>query len=341
MRIAIVGGGLAGCAAAYVLKRAGADVAIYEASDRLASAASGNVVGLYNPRFGAEASPQTEFYARAYQHALEVIGGVEEVNQHALGSLHLITDEKKERRFFKTYKTWKGYGFTDADMRLVDADEASRIAGVGVDQGALYLPRGGSVSPAALCAVYAHGVEVHYNVSAIPQGDVVILAGGAGMIGHPLLAPLDLRSVRGQVSYIAANAQTRRLKTHVIYGGYVSPEVDGRHVVGASFQRLLSHCDISPADDADNLAKLRDALPDMDAEFDIVDHRAGVRCSARDYFPVVGHMGGGIYVSLAHGSHGIVSSILAAEILVAEILGLPQKVSDECVAALSPARLMR
>lgn len=50
-RIAIIGGGLAGTSCAYVLKQYGFEPVIYEAGDKLAYGASGNEVGLYNPRF--------------------------------------------------------------------------------------------------------------------------------------------------------------------------------------------------------------------------------------------------------------------------------------------------
>ena len=339
MRVAIVGGGLAGCAAAYVLKDAGAEPVIYEAAGALGTGASGNMRGLYNPRFGAEASPQSEFYALGYLRALEVFAKAPDIGWEPSGCLHLMNDEKKARRFPKTVESWKQFGFDAGDMRLVNADEASEIAGIDIPHDALLLPRGGSVSPRELCQFLSHDIEMHYNVDAVPDGDVVIFAGGAAMRDHDVLQGLDLRAVRGQVSYAAANAQTKALKTHITYGGYVSPAIGGRHVVGSTFQRWLSHDDLLLEDDQDNLAKLRGALPGFEG-VEIVDQWAGVRCTSRDHFPVVGHLRDNIYVSSAHGSHGIVSAIMAADILAGMILGLPKKVSDECLAALSPRRLM-
>ena len=70
MRVAIIGAGLAGTALAYVLKQGGAEPVIYEASGNIASGASGNDVGLYNPRFTAEQGPEQAFYSDAFFKAI-------------------------------------------------------------------------------------------------------------------------------------------------------------------------------------------------------------------------------------------------------------------------------
>ena len=59
MKAAIIGGGLAGCALAFSLKQAGVTPVVYESASRLAAGASGNSIGLYNPRFTAERVAET------------------------------------------------------------------------------------------------------------------------------------------------------------------------------------------------------------------------------------------------------------------------------------------
>ena len=106
MKIAIIGGGLAGTACAYVFRRAGLEPVLYEEAAALASAASGNEVGLYNPRFTAEKGPEQEFYAGAFFEALKVFGELDGIDWNPYGALHLVNDEKKGKRFPQTARTW-------------------------------------------------------------------------------------------------------------------------------------------------------------------------------------------------------------------------------------------
>ncbi len=333
MRVAIIGAGLAGCALALFLKRAGAEPVIYEAGAEIAPAASGNPAGLYNPRFTAEFGAEAEFYSAAFALALEIFPGLGDVGWRACGALHLITDEKKEKRFSQTVRNWPA-----PEMRLVDAREASEIAGVEIAHDALYLPRSGLVSPRTLCTAYAADVEILFNapVSSLPPADAVVLACGMGVAGF--FPDLALRAVRGQVSFVKASSRSAELKTNICYGGYISAPVEGVHMAGSTFQRWLDHTDILPEDNADNLAKLERAVPAL-AGLEIAGARAAIRTTSPDHFPVAGQAGENSYVSAAHGSHGILSTLMTARILTDMILKQPPRVSQRVIERLSPKRI--
>ncbi len=346
MKVAILGGGLAGCAAAYVLKRAGHEPVIYEAGAALSHGASGNPVGLYNPRFGAEWSAQSQYFSRAFFHALEVFPTLSDIGFDPAGCLHLINDEKKQTRFEKMLESWK---WDAADMRIVSADEASQIAGIEIGRDALYLPRSGTVSPPKLCAAYAKDVEVRLNVvrdpAVKPQDDAlfkdagaVVLACGPALRHFEATKDLDLRAVRGQVSMIRADARSEKLACNLCYGGYITKASGGQHMVGSTFQRWLDHSDEMDADDADNLEKLGANIPYFLQYFELSGHRASVRTTSRDHFPVVGQLSDKVYVSTAHGSHGILSSLMGAEVLAAMITGAEPVFGGDVISALSPAR---
>lgn len=341
MQINIIGGGLAGCALAYVLKQAGAEPIIFEAGGHLASGASGNAVGLYNPRFAAQYDAVGEFYSTAFFEALKVfeIFG-DDIDWNPCGALHLMCNDQKLRRFPKTVASW---GWADGDMRLVDKAEASDLAGVAIDYECLYLPRAGTVSPRKLCEVYARGVEVHLNTRIDDlydlDGDATILACGYGALDFPQAAFLPLRPVRGQVSYVQSSGDFGALKTALCYGGYVTPAINGVHCVGATFERQTNHREIKDADNDANLGQLFEAIPALNWGVSIVDQWAGVRTASRDHFPVVGMLGEGLYVSTAHGSHGVLSSLLLAKILTESILNHKNHVvSDSVFQALSASR---
>ena len=337
MKIAIIGGGLAGCALAYALKETGESPVVYEAGPELASGASGNSTGLYNPRFTAQRSPESEYYSAAFSLVQRVFKKFDDIEWNSCGALHLINDEKKEKRFAQTVKNW---GWDKDHMRLVDHDEASEIAGVQIRQDALYLPQSGSVSPKKLCEAYMHDVDFHLNapvenLDAI-DADVKILA--CGPAAHKFAPDLPLGKVRGQITEVSSTAASEKVKCTICYGGYFSPAMNGTHIVGSSFQRWLDHSDIIEQDDQDNIQKLSDNIEGLAEGLDVKGHRASVRATSKDHFPIVGRLDSGLYISAAHGSHGILSTLMAAQLLSDMILERPYCLPSDTIEALSPNR---
>ena len=233
-RVAIIGGGLAGTACACALKNTGAQPVIYEASAELASGASGNRLGLYNPRLAAEKTPESEYFISAFNRALEAFECLSDVDWNPCGALHLITDEKRETRYNKMVKNW---GWSEDEMRIVSPQETSEIAGVQIDHEALYLSRSGYISPQKLCSALAKDVEVHLDTKIVSlddlEADAVIIA--SGMASQVFVPDLELRAVRGQITYAKATKQSENLKAAICYGGYCAPALDGQHIVGSSF----------------------------------------------------------------------------------------------------------
>ncbi len=343
MRVNIIGAGLAGTALAFMLKRAGVEPVIYEASSSIASGASGNEVGLYNPRFAAQLDAESIYYSEAFALALEVFEGFgDAVNWTPCGVLSLMHDERKRKQLYKTAASW---GWSQNDMRICSASEASEVAGIDVPLEGLFLPKSGNVSPRKLCSEYARGVEVHLNYKVIDlnelEGDATVLACGIGVLGFEAAAELPLKAVRGQVSYVAQSELSQNLKTVISYSGYIAPAKNGVHVVGATFQPWFTHSDLIAEDNLTNLSRLFTALPTLETEYEVVDNRAAVRTTSRDHFPVVGQIGDDLYISTAHGSHGILTSLKSAKILANKIVLGRYSASEGVVAVLSPERFRR
>jgi tRNA 5-methylaminomethyl-2-thiouridine biosynthesis bifunctional protein len=339
MRVAIIGAGLAGTALAYVLKQAGAEPLIYEASGSIASGASGNDVGLYNPRFTAEQGPEQAFYSDAFFKAIEVFKALPDIDWNPCGALHLVPDEKKAKRFPKTVENW---GWGENEMRMVSPQQASDIAGVEITKDCLYLPRSGIVSPRKLCVAYSQGVEVNLNTVihdlSFIEADAIVLAAGMECLNFPEGMDLPLKAVRGQISYFRQTEVSSRLRCTLGYSGYIAPAIGGVHCIGSTFQRWLSHTEIIPQDDTDNLEKMMTNIPSLKGEYNLTDCRAAVRTTAHDHFPVIGKLTEGVFVSTAHGSHGILSSLMGAHIISNMILKNKEKTPDDVLAALNPYR---
>lgn len=344
MKIAIIGAGLAGTALAYTLKQAGVSPEIFEAGETIAGGASGNPIGLVNPRFSAHRNPESDYYTSAFSTAVRLFETIQKQNDigwKKCGALHLMVDEKKQKRFPQTLENWN---WPDEHMKFLNKQEASDIAGIPLNHDALYLPDSGLVSPQKLCNFFAKDCPTHLNtpIKSLNEidSDITILACGSAMLNFEETKDLPLKPVRGQITQIKATKTSQNLKCNLGFGGYCSPAIDGIHTLGATFQRWLDHSDILEEDDQDNINKLRQFIPVLSDDFKITGHRASVRTASKDHFPVVGKLPGfeNIYISTAHGSHGIVSSLAAAQLTTDMILKHPLSQSLYTVNTLSPAR---
>lgn len=337
--VAIVGGGLAGTAAAFVLKRQGIAPVIFEKESALASGASGNLTGLYNPRLSAQRTAESDFYTAAFAQAFRTFNEIRrghDVAFNPCSSLHLFTDADREKRLRGADENW---GWHKTHLHLLDSAAASRRAGVTLGHGALALPDAGTISPAALCRAYADGIDLRLNETPdietlCENHDAVILANGAAAAAF---LDLPVHTVRGQVTRIGTLPEVYGLKTNLCFGGYLSPRQNGEHMLGATFQRWLDDCNVKDGDHEDNLRKLQGVLPGLSRPA-VTGGRAGLRASSKDRFPVIGHLHNNIYVSTAHGSHGIVSSLAGAHLMADLMTGAPRSLSRATARALSPGR---
>ncbi|WP_018952411.1 bifunctional tRNA (5-methylaminomethyl-2-thiouridine)(34)-methyltransferase MnmD/FAD-dependent 5-carboxymethylaminomethyl-2-thiouridine(34) oxidoreductase MnmC [Thioalkalivibrio sulfidiphilus] len=199
---------------------------------------------------------------------------------------------------------------------------------------------------------------------AITRAPRVVLANGAGMPGlHPGIEP---RPLRGQLSVIEASRITRGLKRVLCYEGYLTPATRSGHVCGASFVRGDRDTRLRPEEHASNLAGLRRVWPDALGELDPpMAGRAALRFNAPGRLPLAGPLPGmvafercygelhhgrrpdsypgapllpGVYTSLAHGSRGLTTAPLSAELLASLMHGDPLPLPRDLVEALHPAR---
>ncbi len=332
--IAVLGAGLAGVACAHVLKSYGYIPTLYDPSG-IAAGASGNALGLVNPRLNALRTAESDFYTGAYALAARLFPIMPDIDYRRTGALHLATNADREKRFMQTQANWQ---WATEHMQWLDQAEAGERAGIALEHAALYLSDGASLSPRKLCAALAQDAPL---IKTAPAGidalsaDAVILACGAAARAY---CDLPLQTVRGQITEIAASPASCSVRANLHYGGYLSAAQDGRHYVGATFQRWLDHAETLAEDNARNIAQMQSALPALQGDFHVLSARAGIRCASPDHRPMIGMLREGVYISLAHGSHGIVSSLAAAHLLADRLRGGVRSVSLETEKILSPGR---
>ncbi len=202
----------------------------------------------------------------------------------------------------------------------------------------------------------------------IAHAPVVVLANGYSANRFDLCRWLPLTPVRGQLSYLPVTETSSRLKVAVCYEGYVIPGEGGRHYVGATYDTRDLSLAVRRADHEHNLSALRMRLPDFTAvDAGGLDGRVALRTSTEDHLPCIGPVPDeryylehyadlsdgkpanlyppaayhpGLFVSVGHGSRGLTSSWLAAEMIAAQIDGGVAPVPRDMAQMLHPGRFL-
>lgn len=363
----VIGGGIAGCAAAHALAQRGISVTLIERAPQLATAASGNPRGILHARFGAGDNPLHCFVLAAYGHTLGLLDDVLPVDGESrseCGLLQLACNEVETKRVGRLAEHEQPVHL----MQFVDAAQATQLAGIEMSYGGLWFPSGGWVVPPTLCAKLAnaahikqclgHGVDAlektqaGWRVSGCDaqgkawnvQADVVLVCCAHAAKKLEQFAPFPLIPVRGQISIMPETASSKVLQAVVCGDGYCAPAAEGVHVMGATHAFDDESTEVREKDHVENLAKLNEYAPALHHALGEAEHlsgRASVRCSAPGSMPLVGAVQHGLYCSLAHGTRGLLSAGIAGEVLAAQICGQLPPLPASILAALDPLPRVR
>ena len=365
-RAAVIGGGLAGCAAADSLAQRGWQTTLIERREALAAEASGNPQGVLYARLSAHGTPLGRLVQAGYQHALRLLRERLPCDGESWSDcavLQLAFDAQEARR----HAALLALGLPPDLLRGASAEEASALAGVELARGGLLVPGGGWVHPPALCRELAShdrialhdrreavelqrspdGWRVLQADACIAETPVVVIAAGAASAGLPQTSHLPLRLNRGQITLLPATPASAVLRAVLCGEGTAVPARGGLHSTGATFARAPGTA-VTAADHAQNLAMLArlspvlyDALGGATLDPARLAGRAGVRCGSPDYLPLVGPLDEsrtGLLVSTAHGSRGLITAPLSGEVLASWLEDEPAPLPDDLMQALLPGR---
>ncbi|ALM51438.1 bifunctional tRNA (5-methylaminomethyl-2-thiouridine)(34)-methyltransferase MnmD/FAD-dependent 5-carboxymethylaminomethyl-2-thiouridine(34) oxidoreductase MnmC [Halomonas huangheensis] len=204
--------------------------------------------------------------------------------------------------------------------------------------------------------------------------DQVVIASALGARHFPQSANLPLQPVRGQVSRLALAENMPAPSRVICAGGYVAPPLDGWLTFGATFTPNSSNSEVCSEDHQANLAELDQTLPGYPARLaaagqslaiDDLQGRAGIRAASPDKSPYAGPVPDeaawrtdyatltkdatriaaipgkhhpGLWISAAHGSRGLASAPLCAELLASRICDEPLPLEAPLADHLHPGR---
>ncbi len=302
--IAVIGAGMAGCAAAHELVKAGFKIHIYDKNSDIAEAASGNAAGMLKPYLTADANASDLFHTRGFSETLNFL------EQHLdnkklfkmTGALHVLSKEREQARYQRVFAKRE---LPEALAKQVTAEEGEALSGIQVKHNGIFYPKACLVSPKEFCRVLLESIEgnvtlhLNHEVNKLSQTednlwrvndveyayDAVVVCGGAEAIkGLFQTKEIPVYAAEGQVSHINLD---ENIKCILSDKGYLMPEFNGQQTLGATYRESNdSSGELRDQDHQDNLAYLNEILGHKNCK--VLGGRVAARCVTSDHMPIVG-----------------------------------------------------
>jgi glycine oxidase len=346
--VAIVGGGVMGCAIALRLAQRGLAVTVIERGIPGAEASSA-AAGILGPQWEADgAGPLLDLGLRSralypgFAAELRELSGID-IGFAKAGLLEVAFDEAGARALAARCAWQRGRGLRG---ELLDAGQVHAVEpqlGPGVraglrlsDEGhvnARALARALSQSAAIAGAKFLQGHYVRRVVTAggrvtgveldgetLPAKMVVIAAGSwSSLVEGGGVPPPTIRPARGQMVAIEMRPPLFR---HVIAahgGGYLVPRLDGTVLAGSTLEMVGYRKEVTVAGLSQILAMVRALIPQLD-HAPVVETWSNFRPYTDDHLPVLGRTGvEGLVLATGHYRYGILLTPITAQ-LIAELI---------------------
>jgi len=381
----IIGAGVAGLSLAYALVQRGWAVTILDKHGDSEKEASSNPAPIVYPRLSINNDVDTEFFTAAYCYALYVFKSLQIKSQRRFwfddGLLQLM-DEKRIIQIINKFQ------FNSDFISIVDGPIDCTVVAKKAGQVTVNYASAGVVLPAILCDVLKNECGNKLNIvdaeitginydgrswqclrdsKLIKEAEVLVIANGTGVNNLGLSLKFPVEAIRGQVVELSENQASRQIKKTINADVHITPKINGKHYLGATYARNNAKLDVSQKENRELLSSLNKIYPDVFKEDDYCETWVGFRAMSKDRVPIVGAVPdeyffnkeyadirhgsttktyspasylNGLYVSAAHGSRGFTSSFISAEIIASQIMGEPFPVNKKILDYLSPSRFI-
>ncbi|MBA2652326.1 MAG: bifunctional tRNA (5-methylaminomethyl-2-thiouridine)(34)-methyltransferase MnmD/FAD-dependent 5-carboxymethylaminomethyl-2-thiouridine(34) oxidoreductase MnmC [Tatlockia sp.] len=298
----VLGAGLAGCYTAYALAKRGWKVTLLDEQSKVGLGASGNRQAILYPKLSAYRSPLTAFMLMAFMYACRVYNQF--LTSAAIGELSgylQLAFNEKERLSQESLAKW--LHFYPELGQMVNAEEASNLAGIKLGTGGLFIAKSGWLDSQALCQLLKHTKNIAWSPNTsiselayqdglwhagIHSAEVLVLANGYQATQFVQTNHLTLKPIRGQITLIATNSQSESLKIPLCGDGNILPVYQNLHSLGASYHLGNTEKGSDHSDDCENLSRLAKIPTDIKWSNEIKANWVGLRAATTDYLPLVG-----------------------------------------------------
>ena len=354
----IIGGGIAGCTLARLAAERGIAVTLVERGE-IASGASGNEAAVLFPPLPKRWTEPAAWYFAGYDFSLRTYtrwqseGLAFPFAQPGMLRLPRHAEEEAVLREMESR-----LGLDSAIAHWIEQDEACEKTGVACPRGGAWFPQGSWLSPQVLCrallehpAITTHTHTVIEKLTRTATGWQATRHGGSHFTAQHCcitsaqesnaLLPqygLTLHAVGGQVSVFSAADAKTSLRSILCHKGYVIP-AHGHYLIGATYDHD-ARLEVTAENHARNHAEVETFLPGW-LHGDAMRGRVSLRATTPDRLPYVGALEDGLWISAGHGSSGMLSAPLAAEMIVSSICEVQLPLTLPLAAAVAPQRFKR
>jgi tRNA 5-methylaminomethyl-2-thiouridine biosynthesis bifunctional protein len=374
---AVIGGGLAGGCVAWALGKRGVRVTLYDSEDTVCAKASGNMFGVVMPYLALKPSSLLTVYSAGYNYTQKLLRDTSILRDHffQVGALQLPSLARFSELFthskaIPSERAIHGISSKEAG-RLAGTTihtDALYIPDAGFLQPSQFIaallatvdPRVAirCTSPVAKILQLSDGTwQLYRSDNEVLQSvDGVFVCTAFEASRFEQLSHLPLEPIRGQTSLVRSSGASSLLKKVVCYNGYVTPASKGVYLLGAHYRHHDLRGEVDDGDTCDVLARCSRWLPELQVRAeDVVSSRVCFRASTFDRLPYAGEVpfkgsfsdsswlgrpsSSGLYASLGHGSRGLLSAPLSAEIAARKALEEDLGDLQDVAALLTPARI--
>lgn len=357
----VIGAGIAGASSAFALARKGIEVEVLDREAIPGSGSSFNPAAVVRPFLSLDPGIRNRFGLAAFVYAVCLYRELSQripCGWRETGVLQLAKDSEQRDKLSRAIDMVQ---LPDDLVRLVDAEEATRLCGVSLNEEGVWFTSAGFVEGRKLCdalissttpsIVFRGNADVHSIVTdqtgmrvtdasdrVVASADLVVLANGIdARMFFPGGAPW-LRTIRGQVTGVTASVPS--LRAPVCRDGYLTPAVGTQNFVGATFDLSRADAVVTSEDRLSNLRRAAAILPGTIRTDDVAAQSdwAAVRCASRDRLPVLGCVEDNLFCCIAMGSRGFSWAPLSAEAVACFVAGVPSPLERSVATHLSPLR---
>ena len=351
-KVIIIGAGIAGASIAHGLRATNIAHIVVEGSETIASGASGNPVGLQGPQLMAAPHPSMQMSLACFSYARELAFQHGVVLHKGLISLHYPEKQGKRQRKMAEQE-WPNELVEEASSR-----QLSQIANLAIEQDGFFQSAGQLIDPSKFTKKMLNGSEVLLGVSisslvktkgrweltttagSILTATDIVLCIGAGLpkfLEKFSLPSLNLQVTSGQLSFLPKNTTLNNLSVGLQFGGYLTPMINGKQVLGASFD-LSATTQVTQRGHKYNISLLPDALQKQILDTYQLQGRVSKRLASQDRWPLVGDWHDTIHLFSALGSRGLTNAPLLGLILARKIADRPPGLEKNIMKIIDPHR---
>lgn len=362
----VLGAGIAGSSIALSLAKRGWEVDVLDKGKQAGCGASGNHCGVVTPLITKPEVDLGRMYEGAFLQSLSWYYRYVEEEGDFCGVKHYAYDKTYKNRW-DIWSEKKSHLFEcreDGVGRYFDILKAGYVQPFKVCQKLINLSQNIHFYPHHEVSGFKYE-EDEYRVCVKGKRDfvapVLVVALGVESAKFFPNHTFYIQKIRGQVTHFSKVVDT---KTPLCADGYICPFIDGKQVIGATYIKDDECEEVRQKDNEENLKSVEEFLPKY--LHNPLGGRVSFRGSSSDRFPIIGGVYDeefykreykalpwkkhkpqmfknasylpNLYISTAHGSRGLTSAILGANIITAMLENLPLPVETDILHKLHPAR---